>query len=403
MNDITEHKAQARPKYLTLCILLMVPLTGMGIDLYAPSLPWIVSALHTTPELVKLTIAMYLFGYAFGPLFAGTFSDTVGRRPTLIIGMVIYIAACVSTIVMPSIETMLAMRFLQGIGASFLAVCYRAMVTDSYDRGKDMQKMGAQVAPAWSLGPVIAPFIGGYLQHYFNWQANFIFYIAYAVAMLGLAFVMPETNINKNKWAPKKLFKQYREIFSHRIFWGCVICMGAVYGMIVLFNVIGPFLIQDVLHYSAVDFGYIALIMGGGFLMGNLLNRYFVTRYSVKQLIQFGLFVSLAGFIVFLVLGYLYPVNLYAYFIPLFVSLMFSSFIFPNAMSTVLGLFPKMAGAASAMVGLTFSSITALATVMASYLPSANQIPAAYAYIGITVVCAIFFYALMYRHLCKKS
>lgn len=402
MGDLTL-KSQIRSRYLTFFILSIVPLMGMGIDLYAPSLPWMTSALHATPALIKLTIAMYLFGYAIGPIFGGTFSDIYGRRPILILGAFLYLFACVIVLLLPAIHLMLGMRFLQGIGAGLMAVCFRAMMTDSYDSGKDIQKMGAQVSAAWAVGPIIAPFIGGYLQHYFGWEANFVFFIIYATIALLVGFLIPETNQQKHFWNARHVLQQYRDILSHRIFWACVICMGAVYSMIVFFNVVGPFFIQNILHYNPVRFGYIALLMGFAFFLGNLLNRALVEKYDLRQLMQVGIALSLLGFTVLLVLGYLFRVNLYAYIIPIFFSILCSALIFPNAMSTVTSLFPKMAGAAGAMVGLIFSGITALATVFASYLQSGTQVPVAYAYIIAAVVTGLFFYGLMYRHLSDKT
>ncbi len=396
-------KAASRPKYITLYILFIVPLTGVGIDLYAPSLPWIVKALHTTPSLVKLTIAMYLFGYSIGPLFAGTFSDTYGRKPIIRFGMVFYILVCISIILFQNIYVMLSMRFLQGVGASFIAVAYRAMLTDSYDRGKDIQTMGAQVALTWSIGPIVAPFIGGYLQHYFNWEANFIFYIGYAACVFVGSLFLPETNTHKNPWDPSRLFCQYREIIKHKLFWSSVICMAGVYAMIVYFNIVGPFLVQNILHFTAVQFGYVALIVGFGSLIGNIANRLLVGRFHIKKLIQFGILGTLTSFIVLLVLGYTLPVNLYAYMIPIFFGILFTSFVFPNSMATVLSLFPKMAGAAGAMVGLTFSGLTAFAAVAASHLMSATQVPVGYAYIATALVMALSYYALMHRYLCSKK
>jgi DHA1 family bicyclomycin/chloramphenicol resistance-like MFS transporter len=74
------------PKHFFFVVLLMVPITGMGIDLYAPSLPWIVKALHTTPAMVKLTLPMYLIGYSFGSLLFGPISDSYGRKLTVYVG-----------------------------------------------------------------------------------------------------------------------------------------------------------------------------------------------------------------------------------------------------------------------------------------------------------------------------
>ena len=388
-----------RPWYLTMMVLFMVPMTGIGIDLYAPSLPWIVMAMHTSAHLVKLTIAIYFLGYALGPLLAGTLSDIYGRRPALMVGMVLYIIVCSLIILIPNITMMLVMRFLQGVAAAFLAVTYRSIFSDAYKPGVDMQKMGASISLAWSLGPILAPFVGGYLQHYFGWQSNFIFYIVYAFMVLGMAFILPETNRHPVQWDIKKVVRDYTNILSAPMFWGCVMCMGIVYGLIVMFNVIGPFLIQEKLHYSAVSFGYIALVMGVAFLIGNTINRMLVPHFPIRYLIMFGLCGSLAFSVVFFVLGFLFPVGLITFVVPIFCVFLLLAFIFPNTMSIAMSLFPERAGAASAMVGFILSGVTALSSVVASFLVSNTQLPMAIAFIVMSVIFFFCYYCLVRRKL----
>ena len=395
-DSATTTRKDSRHRYLTYAILFMVPLTGMGIDLYAPSLPWIVRALHTSPHLVKLTIAAYLIGYSIGPLFAGTLSDVKGRLPTLRSGMCVYLIACLLIILIPSIHMMLWMRAVQGIAASMLSVVFRSMVTDSYDPGPDMRRMGASISLIWAIGPVIAPFIGGYLQHYFGWQANFIFFIGYAALILLLSFILPETNKAKHSWDMKTVLGHYRAIISHRTFWCCVICMGIAYGVIVVFNVIGPFLIQDVLHHTPIFFGYVALIMGLGLLLGNATNRILVERYAVTRIIPFGLYGMIIGSVLLLVLGLSYhSVALYTFTTPVMIVFLMCTLVFPNGLATVMGLFPDKAGAANAVIGVTFSSITTIASIVASFIHSGTQIPMSIVYIVLSLICWAGYYFLM--------
>ncbi|MAZ77304.1 MAG: hypothetical protein CMF39_01325, partial [Legionellaceae bacterium] len=162
----TTEQTNQRPWYFAWVILFMVPFTGMGIDLYAPSLPWIMKAFGTTVTLTKLTIPMFLIGYALGPIFFGTLSDTYGRKPLLYWGLLLYVFSCFVMIVMPNIWVMLAMRIFQGAAAGSIGVAFRAMTSDTYKVGHELHKMGASIGTAWTLGPVIAPFIGSYLQHF---------------------------------------------------------------------------------------------------------------------------------------------------------------------------------------------------------------------------------------------
>ena len=389
-------RKDSRPRYLTYIILFMVPLTGIGVDLYAPSLPWIVHALYAKPYLVKLTIATYLIGYAIGPLFAGTLSDIKGRLPTLRLGIFIYVIACLLIILVPSIHMMLWMRAIQGVAAAMLAVAFRSMVTDSYDPGTDMRRMGALISLVWSVGPVIAPFIGGYLQHYFGWKANFIFFIGYAVLIFCLSFLISETEKKKQVWDIKVFINDYYTIISLKTFWGCVICMGVVYGAIITFNIVGPFLIQNVLHHTPVFFGYVALVVGSGLLISNITNRILVERYSVTSIISGGLYGMFIGSVLLLIFGLCYhKVELYMFIAPTMITLLTCTLIFPNGLATVMSLFPEMAGTANAIVGVIFSGIAALVSIIASFTLSTTQLPMAIVYIVLSLICWASYYFLM--------
>ncbi len=386
-----------RPKYIGLFILFMVPLTGMGIDLYTPSLPWLVKALDTSTQLVKLTIATYLLGYGIGPLFAGSCSDAWGRRPVLMLGMGIYIIACLLIVLIPNIHLMLWMRVLQGVGAAFLGVTFRSMMSDSY-KGFELKKMAASMALAWSIGPIIAPFIGGYLQHYFGWQSNFIFFIVYSGLILLFACFIPETNHHRVPLHPKAIMSSYRMVLSHPLFWMGGICMGVGYGFIVIFNVIGPFLIQEVLHLSAIVFGYIALVMGFAFFLGMMLNRILVYHFKIKSLITLGLVQAFIFMLIFLILGIVFPVNIYLFTIPVFLILFGASFVFPHCMGLIISLFPKSAGVAGALSGVLLSLISMLSSVIASFLLANTQVPMAIVYIVLLVICGAVFFSVSRRH-----
>ena len=381
MENISNSQRIKRPWYFTTLILFMVPLAGMGIDVYTPSLPTFTIALHTSMQLAKLTLPMYLLGYAVGPLLFGTLSDKHGRKKVLAYGMVFYIISCVLIIAFANIWFILGMRFIQGFAIGSSGAIYKAMITDTYDSGNEIRKMVAMTSAVWALGPIAAPFIGGYLQHYFGWQANFIFLLIYAILILISLFFIPETNMQRICLNWPTILRNYRTVIAHPIFWSSIICMGMVYSLIVIFNIVGPFLIQMVLHYSAVQFGHIALVMGLAFFVGSLLNRLFVQRFSSHFLIVMSLSLMLIISVVMLLLGVFFAVNLYFYTVPVFLVFFFSAFTFPTSMARAMSLFPKIAGSANALVSCLFLVFTGLTTIIASFFVSSNQITSAIAYV----------------------
>ena len=385
------------PKHFFFVVLLMVPITGMGIDLYAPSLPWIVKALHTTPAMVKLTLPMYLIGYSFGSLLFGPISDSYGRKLTVYVGLTLYIVSCLIMIFVPNIGVMWGFRIVQGAGVGAIAITFRSFVSDTLAPGPQMNKFASWMTIFWSVGPIVAPFIGGYLQAYFGWQANFVFFIVYAVLLFLLLLTIPETIKQKQPFTFKAKINDYKKIARAPVFWGGVLMMGTVYSLIVCFNVIGPFLIQDVLHYTPIDFGHIALVMGFAFFLGGLLNRKLLEHTSVVRIMPYALSGVMLCATVMCFLAVFMNLNLGVYCVSSFLIFFCMAGIYPAAMSRCMGLFPKIAGSANALTVFMFGGVTALVSILASFLRSDTMFPVAVVYVTLGLLCVAAFYGLMRR------
>ena len=353
---------------------------GMGVDLYVPSLPRITNYFHTQMSLVQVTISIYMFGYSIGQLFLGILSDSYGRRKILLLSGALFTFASFLAIIAGSILMLNICRLIQGVGVAGLAVVARAMLVDIYS-GKDLAKSTTYFGLSWSLGPILAPFIGGYLQSYFDWSASFYLFTIYGLIIFVYAYVkLPETNLQLIKCNYCQLYKNIKVITSDYIFLCITVIGGIGYALIVVFNAVGPFLVQNVLKYSVIDYGHIALLLGIAYFLGSLTNRAIVTKIKLMTILFCGLVGALIACTLMIILGCLVAINLYIVIVPVWLIFFLCGFIVPSTLAKTMSIFPKLAGTASSVFGALSGLIVSIITLLASNLKTASQLPMAICY-----------------------
>jgi len=366
---------------LVFMILLMAPLAGIGIDLYTPSLPAITSYFQTETSLVKLTLAVYLIGYAIGQPVMGTFSDCFGRKYPLFIGVLLYFLASLCAAFSPNIYILLIMRLIQGLGMSAPGTIGKAIITDTFP-DHQLPKYALYIATAWSIGPVIAPALGGYLQYYFGWQSAFYFLAGYGFIILMLiALTFNESNKKLHPLKIKAILRNYTTILADKRFIGYVLCMAILYSLLLVFNTLAPFLVQVDMQYSPIAYGHIALLLGLIYFFGNLVNRFLLHYLSAKKIFTISLYTSFVLSIVMVVISILFPLNIYAIVIPNAALFFISCMIFASSMGLAMGLFREMAGTASAIMGFMFVLGTGLTSATVSLFHVKTQLPIALSYL----------------------
>lgn len=383
MNIVRKQKTHGKN---ILLLLFIVPfLMGMGVDLYVPSLPEITTYLHTKSSLVQLTISVYMLGYGIGQLFLGFLSDHWGRRSILLISASFYTILSFLIIFSPNIELLNIYRFMQGIGIAGLAVVTRAIIVDCFS-GKTLSKMANYFVLSWTLGPIVGPFIGGYLQHYFFWQADFYFFSLYGLGVyLFILFYIPETNYNRSPLCFSKIYTNAHTIISNKKFFYLTSAASLGYAVIVLFNVIGPFLIQTVMHYSVVNYGYIALFLGVAYSFGSFCNRIAMRYFENIQLFFFSIICLIIFSGLMLILSIFCPLKLIIVLLPAVLVFVACGCIVPNGSASTMGIFPKIGGAASSIFGTLAGIIAFTVTFSGSLLRTNSLVPLACTYFVLSI------------------
>jgi DHA1 family bicyclomycin/chloramphenicol resistance-like MFS transporter len=146
---------RAHRKILTI-ILFLAPISGMGIDIYAPSLPYLSSFFSISHLMAKNTISVYLFGLTIGQIFSGSLSGVFGRKPILIGGLILFILSSLSAAISTHISWLMLARFIQGLAVTASTVMMKALGTDSFTR-EEMKKISTYFVISCSLGDYHIP------------------------------------------------------------------------------------------------------------------------------------------------------------------------------------------------------------------------------------------------------
>lgn len=359
---------------------LMVAIGPISLALFTPAMPEIVNAFGTTEAAVKMTLSLYFGGFAFAQLVCGPLSDGFGRRPITLVFMAIYLAASVLALVAPNIETLVAARFLQGVGAAVGVSVSRAVVRDVFTHERSARIMN-MIGILLALGPAIAPTLGGLTMEFFGWHAIFIVMVLLGVVvMLVTVFALRETvTRDLSRIRPSALFSSYGSLLSSPYFVLCSLVIAGTSGAIYTQATVLAFILMERVGLTATQFGLGMLMQTANFMLGALITRRLMPRYGAARLVPFGLVFVALGSISMAVVLRLYeptfmlvmgPIGIYAFGIAM---------VLPAMMTAALAPFPKNAGAASAMMGFfqmgaglvggTISAmigdpVTALATVI---------------------------------------
>ena len=355
---------RARPDSLPVGVLLtmVVALGPVSTDLYLPSLPAIGRNLTADQPSVQLTLSVFLAGFAACQLIHGPLSDRFGRRPVLLGGLALFLAASIGCAFAPTIDWLIAGRFLQAVGACVGPVVGRAVVRDVYGRER-AAKVLAYMGAAMAVAPAVGPVLGGIMQHWLGWQANFALMALFGLAaIVGTALLLDETNVHRNPEAtrPRRLLGNYATLIRHRAYVGYVMMMTCAYAGLFAFISGSSFVFIDYHGLSETAFGFCFAAAVVGYMIGTLLSARLSGRFTLEQSATAGAIVSAVSGCTAAGLGFTGIDGVAAILIPMACYMIGLGLVMPNAMAGAIGPFPKMAGAAAALGGFTSFGFAAI-------------------------------------------
>lgn len=172
----------------------LMALNALAVDIMLPALPAMAAAFGAVDTTAaQPVITAYLLGFGLGQFGVGVLADRYGRRPVLMAGLVVYAIAAIAIALAGDLSTVLALRFLQGLGSAAPRAVTIAIVRDCYG-GRQMAKTMSLVMMVFMAAPILAPALGQGMLLVSDWHAIFAVLAVYAVLMLGLIRArLPET------------------------------------------------------------------------------------------------------------------------------------------------------------------------------------------------------------------
>lgn len=381
---------QSQTTQLSLLVFLILgaisALTPLAIDMYLPAMPSIARELGVEPGAVQITLTTYTAGFAIGQLLHGPLSDSYGRRPVLLTGILLFAVGSIVCAISTDIESLTYIRAAQGFAGAAAAVIIQAVVRDMFDR-EDFARTMSFITLVMMVAPLIAPMLGGHLAEWFGWRSIFwVLTLFSGLVILSVLWKIPETLATENRQPLrfKTTMQNYARLCTNPIAIGLIFSGAFSFSGMFAFLTAGSFVYIDIYGVDPSDFGYLFGLNIICLTLMTTINGRIVKKMGSKWMLTFGISVQLfAGIALFF--GWMADIGLWGIvpFVMLYIGTM--STIGSNSMALLLSNYPSMAGTASSLAGTLRFGTGSLVGVLVAMLPSDSAWPM----ILVMTMCAV--------------
>lgn len=386
------------PAILPFLIVVYALASLLTMDMYLPAMPTLQRVLGTTPGQVQLTMTVYLVGFAFSQLLYGPLSDRYGRRPVMLLGGLGFVAATVLCAIALTIDLLIAARFLQGLTIGSLTVTCRATLRELYEP-KRGTKLLAYISMAEGLSLAAGPILGAEILLLAGWRWTFwIVAILAGSALIGLFFVLPESNRRKNRNALdfRPLMTTFGQLLTTRRFIGYVLPGACAFAGLMAYYTVGSFLLRDA-GLSPREFSQMQAIVVIAYLGGLGASSRLVDRMGFSRLIIAGFATVTVGALSMPALAFAGATGVWAIVAPLAVyALGIGSSMAPLIM-LALSVNPAATGTVAAMFGMLTMSIGGLGSLTAQLAYNGHVLSLAIPVAGMALISVVLFALLRPR------
>ena len=382
---------------VALGILSMLP--PLAVDMYLPAFLNIAQDFQVTNDQVQHTLTSFAYGLALGQLFWGPFGDSFGRKPIILLGVVIAAFAALILTQIHSIGNFTALRFIQGFFGASPVVLVGALLRDLFDKN-ELSKIMSTISLVFMVAPLVAPIIGGYIVYFFHWHA--IFYVIAGMGFLSILlvfFIVPETH-SREKRIPLRLniiARNFMALWKQKPVLGYMFSTSFAFGGLFAFVTAGSIVYIGIYGIKPENFGYFFMLNIGIMTLSSFLNRRLVAKLGAETMLRCGLGVQFLA-AVWLLLVVLFDLGFWPIALGVAIFVGQNPLISSNSMASILEKFPNAAGSANSMVGSVRFSIGASIGSLVSLLPTNSAVPMLLAMVICSVIAVVCYYFLTVKN-----
>jgi DHA1 family bicyclomycin/chloramphenicol resistance-like MFS transporter len=367
----------------------------LSIDMYLPGFPAIAAEFGAAESQIQLSLTTFILGLSAGQLVVGPLSDSWGRRRPLLVGIGSYVVISLICAVAPNAFAFAGLRLLQGLGVAAGFVIAMAVARDRFE-GVAMARFMSLMMLVNSLGPVLAPVLGGQLLRFTSWRGTFVVLgVLGLLLLIALAVGLPET-LPQSKRRPANLLltlKVFGGLLADRKFLGYALASALALGALLAYVAGGSFTLQNVYGLTPQQFSLVFALNSVAVLLAGLLNTALTGRVMPRPLLKIGMAGCATGG-VGLFVGGVVGGGLVTFLPPLFLLTMSVGLLMPNASTLAMSRHPEAAGSASAVLGVTTFLVGGLMAPLVGAGGSASVLPMVTVMASATVLAVILFATL---------
>ncbi|MBO9708927.1 MAG: multidrug effflux MFS transporter [Caulobacter sp.] len=353
MSDNPQPAAAATPWRLVLMLGALTAFAPMSIDMYLSSMPDIGRSLHAGADDTQATLAAFFAGMAIGQFLYGPASDRFGRRAPLLLGIGLYTAASLVCALAPTIQVLIAARFVQALGGCAGAVIARAVVRDRFNHA-DTARVLSLMTLIMGLAPVLAPQLGGVVQFVAGWRGVFGLLVIFGLLIglwVSVSLAESRSEATAVQARSENPFKAYGALLKQKRLVGYALA-GALNGA-TLFTYISttPDLVMGTYGHSPLVFNIIFASNAVGIIGASQVNRLLLRRSTPDRVLVRASVASIVAAFLLLAAAWSGIGGQYTVLPLLFCALSMYGLMSGNTMAGALSVDPKRAGSISALMG----------------------------------------------------
>lgn len=289
---------------MALILGLLSAIGPFAIDMYLPALPAIGASLGAEVGAVQWSLTAFFISVGMGQLFYGPISDMVGRKLPLYAGLALFTLASVGCALATDIHTLVALRFVQGLGAAAGMAIPRAVVRDLHT-GAEAARLMSLLMLVFSISPLLAPLAGSGVIALTGWRG--VFWVVAVAAVAGLVLVsqgLPETRpaSERRESSLGSALAGYGLLLRDKHYLGLVFIGGCSMAGFFVYLAGSPFVLINHYGLTPVQYSFAFSINAAAFFVSAQFNARLGRRFGLVRTVKAA--VTAAGAVMMAMLGY---------------------------------------------------------------------------------------------------